>query len=157
MLNKKGQRIEGLYSLQLSKNNIFLYVDKNWKRIQSNTSVGDLSMPAFSVSLFKRASLSFKLTPSYYPKKREIYCLDILEMKIGNTSPINVVLGAALCLAILSFLCIIFASHKDLPLLGFYVLLIPMILSGTQGSPKSLYGVRHSDFLRKFQLEGWRS
>lgn len=58
-------------------------------------------MGAFSISLFKHASMTFKLTPSVY--LREIYCLEtgILEMKRGKTSAIDVILGMSLSLSLI--------------------------------------------------------
>lgn len=99
------------------------------------------------------ASLTFKLTPSSYPKKRQSYCLDILalDMKSGNTSAISGVLEANISLS-----C---SSHKDLPWLGSYLLLpsfwllIPMIPSGTQGSPSALMEWGTLSFLGNFVLK----
>lgn len=124
-------------------------------------------MAVFSVSLFKCcAGLTFKLTPSSYPKKRGIYCLDILalEMKRGNTSAIGGVLGVNLSLSCNSFLSVHhlwFTQGSTLTrLLPALALLLTFDSHDTvrhSGLSKSLYGVRHFDFLRKFWLEGWRS
>lgn len=86
-------------------------------------------MGVFSVNLFKYfASLTFQLMSLSYLRNS------------GETTTIDMVLGTSISSSVLSSLCIILASLKDLPWLGsdlllssFWVLL-PMILSDTQGS-----------------------